>query len=96
MLFRSALGLTNSNPLTDAFAANGAGYDRLLDSVSAVITPAGASSNIEIGLRVQAANEGAQPPTAQFTSNQKPPCLHCQWFRQPISLQQAPTPSWPS
>ena len=66
----TALGLTNSNPLTDAFVANGTGYDKLLDSVSAVITPAGASSNIEIALKVQAATDGAQPPTAQFTSNQ--------------------------
>ena len=66
----TALGLTNPNPLTDAFVANGAGYGRLLDSVSALITPAGASSNIEIGLKVQSATEGAQPPTAQFTSNQ--------------------------
>jgi hypothetical protein len=66
----TALGVANVNPLTGVFAANGSGYDQLLDSINTTITPSGASSNIEIGLRVQAAVDTAQPPVAQFTSNQ--------------------------
>jgi hypothetical protein len=66
----TALGVPNFNPLTDVFAANGTGYDKLLDSVNATITPAGASSNIEIGMKVQAATDAAQPPVSQFASNQ--------------------------
>jgi hypothetical protein len=66
----TALGVANVNPLTDTFAANGTGYDKLLDSLNTSITPSGTSSNIEIGLKVQATSESAQPPVAQFTSNQ--------------------------
>ncbi len=66
----TALGVANANPLTEVFSANGAGYDKLLDSVNATITPAGASSNIEIGMKVQAASDSAQPPVSQFSSNQ--------------------------
>jgi hypothetical protein len=66
----TALGVANVNPLTDTFSANGTGYDKLLDSLNTSITPSGASSNIEIGLKVQAANDTAQPPVSQFTSSQ--------------------------
>jgi hypothetical protein len=66
----AALGVANVNPLTDTFAANGAGYDALLDSLNTSITPSGTSSNIEIGLKVKAATDSSQPPIAQFTSNQ--------------------------
>jgi hypothetical protein len=66
----TALGVTNVNPLTDTFVTNGTGYDKLLDSINASITPAGSSSNIEIGLKVQAATDTSQPPVSQFTSNQ--------------------------
>jgi hypothetical protein len=66
----TALGVANVNPLTDTFSANGTGYDKLLDSINTSITAAGASSNIEIGLKVQALAETSQPPVAQFSSNQ--------------------------
>jgi hypothetical protein len=66
----TALGVANVNPLTDTFAANGSGYDALLDSLNTSITPSGATSNIEIGLKVKAATDSSQPPIAQFTSNQ--------------------------
>jgi hypothetical protein len=39
------------DPLSEAFAANGTGQDRLLDSLDVQIIPAGAASNIEITVR---------------------------------------------
>jgi hypothetical protein len=66
----AALGVSNINPMTDTFAANGAGYDKLLDSLNTSITPSGTSSNIEIALKVQASADSSQPPVAQFTSSQ--------------------------
>jgi hypothetical protein len=66
----TALGVPNVNPVTDTFAANGTGYDRLLDSINASIIPVAGRSNIEIGLRVRSASDTDQPPVSQFSSNQ--------------------------
>jgi len=58
-----------TNPLTGSFSANGAGYDRLLDSVKISIVPASATtSNIEVGIKQQQA-EDVKPVTIQFSSN---------------------------
>jgi hypothetical protein len=52
----AATGTEATNPLSGSFAVNGAGYDRLLDSVHVQITPASTtSSNIEVAVRQQAA-----------------------------------------
>ncbi|MDB5854244.1 MAG: hypothetical protein JWR22_2285 [Herminiimonas sp.] len=62
-----ALGATGS-PLTTAFAANGTGTDRVLDSLSIKITPASATtSNIEVSVR-QADADGVQPTVVQFSN----------------------------
>lgn len=57
-----------TNPITTAFAVDGAGYDRLLDTVNVTITPTRGGSNIEVGIKSQTA-EGQQPPVIQFTSS---------------------------
>ena len=57
-----------TNPLTGTFAVNGAGYDRLLDSIKVSIVPASASTtNIEIGVKQQQADDAA-PVSIQFTN----------------------------
>ncbi len=65
----TALGVTATDPLVGRFTANGTGYDRLLDSVSVNIIPAGTSSNINVAVRARPANDTDQPPTVQFASN---------------------------
>jgi hypothetical protein len=68
----TATGTTGTDPLTGTFAADGTGYDRLLDSIKVTITPASATSaNIEIGIKQQLA-EGTDPTTIQFTSQSTP------------------------
>jgi hypothetical protein len=62
----TALGV-NSDPLTGAFAANGTGEDRLLDSLLISINPTGTSSNIQITVRQQYPS-GTQPDSVTFTS----------------------------
>lgn len=62
-----ALGST-TNPLTGSFAADGTGADRVLDSLLIKITPESATtSNIEVAIK-QAAGDGEQPQTLQFSS----------------------------
>ena len=64
----AATETSGTNPLTGSFAANGAGYDRLLDSIKVSIVPASATtSNIEVGIKQQQV-EGVAPVTIQFTS----------------------------
>lgn len=64
----TATGTTGNNPLTGSFAADGTGYDRLLDSIKVTITPANASaSNIEVAIKQQL-TEGTAPTAIQFTS----------------------------
>ncbi len=66
----SAAGVGSVNPLSDAFSVNGAGYDRLLDSLLVSITPASdTSSNIEVGVRQQVSSSGAAPISVRFSSN---------------------------
>ena len=65
----TATETSGTNPLTGSFAANGAGYDRLLDSVKISIVPASATtSNIEVGIKQQQA-EDVKPVTIQFSSD---------------------------
>jgi hypothetical protein len=67
----TATGTTDANPLTTPFAANGTGYDRLLDSLSIRIVPASASSaNIEVTIKTTTAGDSTTPPTIQFTNSQ--------------------------
>ena len=64
----TATETSGTNPLTGSFSANGAGYDRLLDSVKISVTPASATaSNIEISIKQQQA-EDAAPVAIQFST----------------------------
>lgn len=57
----TATGTTGTDPLTGTFAADGTGYDRLLDSIKVTIVPASTTStNVEIGIKQQQADT-AQP-----------------------------------
>jgi len=67
----TATETSGTNPLTGSFSANGAGYDRLLDSVKISVTPASATaSNIEISVKQQQA-EDAAPVAIQFSTATK-------------------------
>ena len=64
----TATGTAGTNPLTGNFSTNGAGYDRLLDSVHVSIVPAGtATSNIEVAIK-QKAEDGEQPAMVSFNN----------------------------
>ena len=64
-----ATDTTEADPLKSAFSPNGAGYDRLLDSLKITITPTNASSsNIEIAVK-QKLLEGMQPTVIKFVSS---------------------------
>lgn len=64
----TATGTTGTDPLTGTFAADGTGYDRLLDSIKVTITPASATAtNVEIGIK-QLLAEGTAPTTIQFNN----------------------------
>ncbi|TXL66922.1 hypothetical protein [Zeimonas arvi] len=65
----AASGTTEFDPLRDAFATNGSGYDQLLDSISVSIVPSGASANIEVAVK-SVGGEDANPPTINFSSDQ--------------------------
>lgn len=67
----AAAQVSGTNPLSDTFAADGAGYDRLLDSLLVRITPASdTTTNIEVAVRQQAASDGAAPISVQFNSSE--------------------------
>lgn len=69
----TATGTADADPLTAAFAVDGTGYDRLLDSIQINITPASSSSsNIEISVK-QALPDGTQPVAVQFSSSDTSP-----------------------
>lgn len=64
----AATETTATNPLTGSFAVNGAGYDRLLDSIKVSVIPASTTaSNIEISIKQQQA-EDAAPVAIQFST----------------------------
>lgn len=68
----TALNLgTSVNPITSAFSANGAGFDRMLDSLDVKIEPNGSSSQIEVTLK-QAVDESAELPQISFAHNSTP------------------------
>lgn len=70
-----AHGLTPSNsPITTPFAANGVGYDKMLDTLDVKIEPKGSTSTIEITVK-QAVAEDAQLPKVSLTSDQSIPQL---------------------
>ncbi|PUE21877.1 hypothetical protein B9Z38_01150 [Limnohabitans sp. MMS-10A-160] len=63
-----ALNLSaNTNPQTVSFAANGTGFDKLLDSLDVKIEPKGSSSTIDLTLR-KAVKEGEDLPNVSFSS----------------------------
>lgn len=71
----TALNLdTSINPISTSFAANGSGFDRMLDSLDVKIEPKGSSSKIEITMK-QSVNEDAELPKISFAHNQTPPAL---------------------
>ena len=64
----SATNTAATDPLKGSFAANGSGYDRLLDSLRVSIAPASAtSSNIEVAVKQQTA-DGVAPIAISFSS----------------------------
>ncbi len=64
----AATGTSGTDPLSGTFTTNGAGYDRLLDSIKITITPASATStNVEVGIK-QLLTEGTAPTAIQFTN----------------------------
>ena len=64
-----ALSLSAStNPQTVSFAANGTGFDKLLDSLDVKIEPKGSSSTIDLTLR-KAVREGEDLPNVSFKSD---------------------------
>jgi hypothetical protein len=65
-----ALGVAAIDPIKSSFAANSAGYGKLLESISTTIIANGSVANIEIALRTKATSDSAQPPNALFASNQ--------------------------
>ncbi len=71
----TALGLgTTVNPLNTAFVANGAGFDRLLDSLDIKIEPKTGGSNIDITLK-QTVNENEDLPKISFSNLATPTAL---------------------
>ena len=67
----SATETGSTNPLTGSFSVNGAGYDRLLDSIKiSIVSASASSSNIEIGIKQKQADDAA-PVTIQFSSADK-------------------------
>lgn len=67
----AATGTAGVDPIASDFAADGTGYDRLLDSIRVEIIPAdAASSNIEIGIRQAGADDTVPAPVIQFSSAQ--------------------------
>ncbi|RFO97353.1 hypothetical protein DIC66_09520 [Rhodoferax lacus] len=64
----SAAGATGIDPLTGSFAANGTGYDRMLDAIQVTLTPDSATStNIEVSIK-QTLADGAAPIVTAFNS----------------------------
>lgn len=70
-----ALGLSSAiNPLSTTFAADGSGFDRMLDSLDVKIEPKGSTSQIEITMK-QAVDEDQDLPKISFTNAQTPTAL---------------------
>lgn len=65
---------TSVDPISGTFAANGTGYDLVLNSLSIAINPTGTSSNITISVKTASA-DGAQVPEVSFVSGTTPPAL---------------------
>lgn len=66
----AATGTSDFNPMNSAFATDGTGFDRLLDSISIKIIPATeTSANIEIGVKTTDTGDDSAPPVIQFKSD---------------------------
>jgi hypothetical protein len=64
----TATGTTSTDPLTGSFSVNGAGYDRLLDSIKVTVIPSSSTTaNIEVGIKQQLP-DGTAPAAIQFTN----------------------------
>lgn len=71
----TALNVSPSiNPITTSFAANGSGFDRVLDSLDIKVEPKGTSSKIEVTMK-QSVNEDADLPKVSFAHNETPAAL---------------------
>lgn len=64
----SAVG-DNLNPISGSFSADGRGHDKVLDSLQVSIRPAGASSNIEVTVKVRPDSDAAAPVRSTFSSD---------------------------
>jgi hypothetical protein len=64
----------NLDPISGTFAADGTGYDRVLNSISVTIRPGTENSNITISVKA-APTDGSQPPEISFASGTTPPVL---------------------
>lgn len=64
----TATNTGGTNPLTGSFAANGTGYDWLLDSIKVTIIPSSSTTtNIQVDVKQQVA-DGVAPVSIQFTN----------------------------
>jgi hypothetical protein len=67
----AATGTSDFDPIKGSFAANGTGFDRVLDSINVTITPSSTTTtNIEVGIRQASTDPQAQPPVIQFNNSQ--------------------------
>ncbi|MCZ8098919.1 MAG: hypothetical protein O9972_13485 [Burkholderiales bacterium] len=58
----------NGDPIRTRFAVDGAGHDRLLDTIQVSVRPTGTESNVEITVRTRPRSEDAPPVSLSFTT----------------------------
>lgn len=65
-----------TDPITGVFAADGTGYDRVLDAMAVSVRPDGTAANIEVTVRTIPATADAPPVAVSFRSTEaNPPAL---------------------
>jgi hypothetical protein len=57
------------DPIRDTFAADGSGYDKVLDALQVSIRPEGGTSNVEITVKTVPGSEDAAPVAISFQAN---------------------------
>lgn len=70
-----ALGQGTIDLMSGAFAADGTGQDKLLDSISVSVLPNGSTANIEITVKTVPSTEGAAPVSIVFNTSVPTPTL---------------------
>jgi len=64
-----------SNPISTSFTANGAGYDKMLDTLDVKIEPKGSTSSIELTVKKKVAEDAALPKVSLSSSDASIPTL---------------------